>query len=240
MKRSIFANCIMLICLWVGLCAHPCPSFSSETDLQPEHELDWIIRKIKEREDSLKTFTAKFIQIKKTRLLQEPLRSEGLIYFDRTGKMLWKVTKPSLLIVLITNDRLFVDYPDLSKTRKISLSKGGDVLKEYFGIGQSTKQLKKQYEIALVTKTDIDTCRLKLTPKRKAIAKHIETIEVVINKNSWLPEQIHFKEVKGDYTSLSLYFTVINKGLPVGIFSLPSAEDQRNDSQILHEKGEQQ
>ena len=220
MKRSVLSYYVILISLSIGLCMYACPSFSSQENLESERKLESIIENIKQKEDSLETFTAKFVQIKKTRLLQEPLRSEGLIYFDRTGKMLWKVTEPSPLVVLITENMLIIDYPDLSKTRKISLGNGDNAMKRYFGIGQSTKQLKTNYAIELVSQTDPDTCHLKLIPRKKAVAKYIQTIEVVVSRKSWLPEQIHFEEVTGDRTSLSIYFTLVNGGLPPGIFSL--------------------
>ncbi len=231
MNKSLLSYSITLVLLGFGLYLHLSPSFSSETDLQPERQLEWIIKNIKQREDSLKTFTAKFVQIKRTQLLQDPLRSEGLVYFDCTGKMLWKVTKPSPLVVLLKNDLLYVDYPDLSKTKRTHIGSSHNAFNKYFGIGQSIRQLKKLYEIQLVNRTHSDTFHLKLIPKKKAIAKRIDSIEVEVNSTNWLPERIHFKEVKGDYTSLSLRFTSINSGVPPGVFSLGCTEDHANDSQ---------
>jgi outer membrane lipoprotein-sorting protein len=203
--------------------------FPSETDLQSESELSWVIENIKEKEKILKTFTAKFVQTKKTYLLQEPLYSEGLIYFDYTGTMLFKVISPSPLMILLKNNLVLIYYPDLSKTEKRHLGRGDNVFEKYFGIGQSVEELEKRYEIQLTSQTHSDGYHLKLIPKKKAVAKHIDMIEVVVSPKHWLPERIHFKEVKGDHTSLCLQFTSINEPLPPGIFTIDLPENYGDD-----------
>jgi len=210
----------VLVFSGVNLLLLPCSVFPSETDPQSESELNWVIKNVKEKEKSLKTFTAKFVQNKKTELLQEPLHSEGLIYFDCTGKMLLKVTSPSPLVLLLKNNLLLVYDPDLSKAKKRRLGKSDNILKKYFGIGQSVEELKKRYKIQLTSKTHSGTYHLKLIPKMKAIARHIDMIEVAVSPKNWLPERIHFKEVKGDHTSVWLQFTSINEPLPPGIFTI--------------------
>ncbi len=228
MKKSLFTKYIISISLCLGLFLYPYPVFPSETDLQSESELNWVIKNIKEKEKNLKTFTAKFVQTKKTYLLKEPLHSEGMIYFDYTGKMLMKVTSPSPLIVLLKNNLLFIYHPDLSKAER-RYTGNENILKKYFGIRHSIKELQKRYSIQLVSKTHSDGYHLKLIPKMKAIARYIDMIEVVVSPKHWLPEEIHFKEVKGDYTSIQLEFTSINEPLPPGIFTVDFLEDYEDD-----------
>ena len=229
MRESLFIKYIVTIFLGLSLFLYPHPVVLPEADLQSESELSWVMKKIKERERGLKTFTARFVQTKKTYLLKEPLRSEGLIYFDRAGKMLLRVTSPSPLIVLLKDNMLLVHYPDLSRTEERYLGRTDDILSTYFGIGQSITELQKQYAIQLVSKIHSDGYCLKLIPKMEAITKYIETIEVLVSPKNWLPERIHFKEVKGDNTSLSLQFTSINEPLPPGIFSVDIPRGEGDD-----------
>ena len=204
------------LCLSLFLCPYAvCPS---ETESQSETELSWVMKNIKEKEKNLKTLTAKFSQTKKTKLLREPLHSEGIIYFDSSGKMLLKVISPSPLIILLKDSMLLTYYPDLSKTEERYLTRTDTILKKYFGIGQSIEELKKQYAIQLVSKTHSESYHLKFIPKMKPIKKYIDSIEVEVSPKHWLPNHIHFKETKGDYTSLKLYFISINEPLPQGIF----------------------
>ncbi len=220
MRKYLFKEYIVPIALGLSLFLSPYTVSPSETGLQSESELSWVIKKIKENEGGLKTFIAKFVQTKKTYLLQEPLYSEGLIYFDCTGKMLLRVINPSPSIILLKDNMMLIYYPDLSKTEERYLGGTDNILKRYFSIGQSIEELKKQYAIQLVSKTHSGGYRLKLIPKMKAISRYIDTIEVVVSPKNWLPEQIHLKEVKGDNTSLRLQFISINEPLPPGIFSI--------------------
>lgn len=221
---------ILFILLSLNLFVCPSAVVPSETGVQTETELGWVIEKIKEKEMTLRTFAAKFVQTERTYLLQEPLHSEGLIYFDSTGKMLWKVTSPSPLVVLLKNNLLLMCDPDLSECEEKRLRRTDNILRKYFGIGQSAIELKKQYEIQLIPETDSQGYHLRLIPKRKAIAKHIDTIDVVVDAKHWLPERIHIKEVKGDQTSVLLQFTSVNEPLPPDIFTINDTQD-REDNQ---------
>ena len=229
MRKFLIKKYIVPISLCLSLFLYPYAVSPSETESQPETELSWVMKNIKEKEKNLKTFIAKFVQTKKTHLLKEPLYSEGLIYFDFTGKILLKVTAPSPVMVLLKDNMLFIYYPDLSKTEERYIGRTDNILKKYFGIGQSIEELRKQYAIQLVSKTHSESYHLKLIPKMKPIAKYIDTIEVVISPKYWLPEHIHFKETKGDYTSLKLHFISINEPLPPGIFTIDFPEYHEGD-----------
>lgn len=233
----MFIHYFLTVILTFGLFVCPCPSFSSETDNRSGSDLEEVIKNIQIKEKSLQTFVAKFVQVKQSRLLKKPLYSEGLIYFDRAGKMLWKTIKPSPFVVLIINDSLYLDYPDMGKTQKRNVGRSARLLKEYFGLGQSIEALRQLYEMDLSHGKNPNVVSLRLVPKRKVISKRIEAIEVVINTKNWLPEQVCFKEAKGDYTSLKLYFTLANADLPEGTFSLPSADGDKSESQISKGKG---
>ena len=230
MRKILFTKYIVLLFSGVSLLLFPYSVFPSETEPQSESELSQVIKSIKEKEKSLKTFTARFVQNKKTHLLQELLHSEGMIYFDYTGKMLLKVTSPSPLVLLLKNNLLLVYDPDLSKAKKRRLGQSDNIVKKYFGIGQSVEELKKGYEIQLASKTRSGAYQLRLIPKMKAIASHIDMIEVSVSPKNWLPEQIYFKESKGDHTSVRLEFTSINEPLPRGIFTIDVPEDNEDDS----------
>ena len=229
MKKFLIKQYMVPISLCLILFLYPYAVFPSETEPQPETELSWVMKNIKEKEKNLKTFTAKFSQTKKTSLLREPLHSEGIIYFDSSGKMLLKVISPSPLITLLKNSMLLTYYPDVSKTEEKYLGRTDTIFTKYFGMGQSFEELKKQYAIQLVSKTHSDSYHLKLIPKTKPIKKYIDSIEVVVSPKHWLPKHIHFKETKGDYTSIKLNFISINEPLPQGIFQVDFPKDYEGD-----------
>ncbi len=227
MKKSPLKRYAVLIFMGLILFLNPCPVFPSGANLQTESELSWVIKNMKDKEKSLRTLTAKFMQTKNTRLLKEPLYSEGTIYFDSEGKMLFEVTSPSSVMVLIKSGLLLIYYPDILKTKEKYL--GNNFLKKYLGIGQSVEEFRKQYSIQFASKTDSGVYHLRFTPKMKEIAKRIDMIEIEVRPPQWLPERICFKEKEGDYTSINLKFTSVNEPLPPGIFKINVPEKDEND-----------
>lgn len=229
MRKFLMKKYIVPISLCLSLFLYPYAVSPSETEPQSETELSWVIKNIKEKEKTLKTFTAKFSQTKKTSLLREPLHSEGIIYFDSSGKMLLKVISPSPLITLLKDSMLLTYYPDASKTEERYLGRTDTILKKYFGIGQSIEELRKQYAIHLVSKTHSESYHLIFIPKMEPIKKYIDSIEVIVSPKNWLPNHIHFKETRGDYTSLKLHFISINEPLPQGIFQVDFPKDDEGN-----------
>jgi outer membrane lipoprotein-sorting protein len=213
----------MMLILSLSLSLRAYSSSASEIGPESESRLVWILENIKKKEKSIKTFTATFTQTKKSALLKDPLRSEGWIYFDHRGKMLFKVTHPFPLLVLLENSALTIHYPDLSQTRERYL--GRNVLEIYFGVGQSMEKLQEAYVIHLVSEESPERCQLKLIPKSTAMAKHIEAILMTVSLQNWLPQEIMVREKGGDHTATRLKFISLNQPLPPDVFEIPKSEE---------------
>lgn len=226
MNRYI-APIMIIICLSL----FPLNVFPSETDRQSTSELLKVLKNIKEKEKTLKTFIAAFVQIKKSQLLRETLKSEGLIYVDFSGKILIKVIHPSMLTLLLKDNMQVVYYPDLARGEKKILGRTNHILSKYLGIGQPLEMIQKQFEISLGDKISSGGYHLKMIPKNTAPARHIDMIDVVVNRKNGLPEQIYFKEKQGDYTTIELKYKAINEPIPPSIFSIELPEDNKNDQE---------
>ena len=156
-KHAIFVIIVLCVSNYMS------PAFSSESNVQQESELSRVIKKIKERETTLKTFTATFKQTNTSDLLREPLHSEGIVYFDMDGRMLMKVISPSPLILLLKENRRIVYYPDIAKTEEASLGTTDNILRQFLHIGESIKTLKETFEIELAASPSGKNYNLKMT-----------------------------------------------------------------------------
>ena len=228
MKHVYFI--LMIVCLSVLYYASPV--LPHESNVQSESELDRVIKKIKEKEATLKTFTATFKQTKASDLLREPLYSEGIVYFDIDNGILMNVISPSPLTLLLKGNQQVLYYPDLSRIEKKSFGKTDDFFRQYLGIGDSVKKLKTKFEIDLVANSNAKYYHLKLVPKQRGMAKHIKEIDVVVDSSYWLPEKVQFKGEKGDYTTIQMEYTSINEPLPSTIFEIEMFESVETDSRI--------
>lgn len=217
---------LLIVCLLSG----PVSSFSHESDVRSASELDRVVQKIKEKEATLKTFTATFKQTKASDLLREPLHSEGIVYFDIDGGILMKVISPSPLTLLLKENQQMLYYPDLSRIEKKYIGKRGDVLKQYLGIGESVNTLKARFEIEMVANSSAKHYHLKLIPKQPGTAKHIKSIDVVVDTDHWLPEKIQFEGKQGDSTTIQMQYTSINEPLPSNLFEMDMPEGVETNS----------
>ncbi|MBN1847764.1 MAG: outer membrane lipoprotein carrier protein LolA [Deltaproteobacteria bacterium] len=183
-----------------------------------EAEARQILMKIKDKEKDLRTFIAQVKQVKQTQLFKEPLHSEGMIYFDHSGRLLLKMTQPSPVIVFFNNDRLYIHYPDYGKTEETYI--GNHFFEKYFGVGTSIDGFYEQYMVEIFPATGGGLYQLKMLPKEERMAKKIEMIEVIFRKDDMLPEQVRILEKDGDDTTINLKFISINQPLPKDIFDM--------------------
>jgi outer membrane lipoprotein-sorting protein len=223
MRRGVTATWAVFLAAFLSLSLWVYPSFASEKGQEPESRLDWILENMKKKEKSIKTFTAAFTQTKESTLLKDPLLTEGRIYFDHRGKMLFKVTHPFPLLVLLENGALTIHYPDLSETRERYL--GRNFIETYFGVGQSVEKLQEAYVVHLMSEATAERCRLKLIPKSKAMARRIDVVVVTVSLQTWLPEEIMVREKGGDRMDTRLEFLSFNQPLPPDVFEIPKSEE---------------
>ena len=223
MKKITIKQLTITLFLFLGLFLWFDPVNPSEKGMDEKSELNWVLKNVKQAELKLNTFAAKMVQVRKTQLLKSPLRSEGFIYFDHTGKMLFEVISPSPLKVLFKEDMVLIYYPDIAKMEERFV--GRSILREYFGMGASIEELQKQYSIELISKPAREGYHLKLVPKKERMGRYFESIEVMVKPDYWLPERIHFREKDGDWISIQLEFTSINEPLPQNAFKMHLPEE---------------
>lgn len=218
MKRALCKECVLFLFAIASVCLCPNIVLSWQGDPLSEPETRQMLEKIKAKEKGIHTFTARIRQTKKTQMFQEPLQSEGLIYFDHAGYLLFKMTDPSPIIILFKEGRIFIQYPDIGKTEETYI--GNDFLKSYLGFQTSIEHLYEHYSIEIYSNPKFNRYRLTMTPKEPGLAKRIDMIEVMLKTIDLLPEQIQILEKDGDITSITLEFTSINQPLPLNIFDI--------------------
>jgi outer membrane lipoprotein-sorting protein len=230
MRTSLMMkNHYLTIGLMIGLLLFPLRLLSSEDQALPESERERVIQKMKEKEETIRTFTATFKQIKKTYLLREPLQSEGLIYFDASGKIRVEVTRPEPISILLSNSTLLLYYPETRRSEQRYIGDIKTLIKRYIGIGQPIETLKHNYNFELAAGKQSNEYHLKMMPKEETIARNVDSIKMGVKEDTWLPESFVITENKGDRTTMQLSFTSINQPLPADIFSLFIPDEDQRD-----------
>ena len=220
LSRYRFLIWLALFLFWAGPAAAPFLRSGASYALAAEDDLtlDRILLNIKTREQSLKTFTASFRQTQKNSLLQAPLVSQGMLFYDQSGSILMKISHPEAFVLLI-RDRLMVMGDPLTKTFKQKKIPGRDAfVKRYLGTGRSIEALKETYDIRIVHEHAGNGCQLDLIPKNASRRLPYQSIRVTVDTHMWLPKAIRLQEPNGDDTLFELTYHTINDPLPADTF----------------------
>lgn len=185
-------------------------------------ELDAILKKMSERQGSLKTLSADFVQEKSLALLAKPDVSKGHLYYEAPAKILWEYREPDQTILLIDEKNLIAYYPDLKKADKVDIADKRQRYEKYFGVGLTQDASMQEYfDIDLAKESGIAGTRLLiLTPKSQRIEKYISEIRLWVDEATFLPRKLEYREESGDSTSYTLDSSAVNQPLPEGKFAV--------------------
>lgn len=231
MKRFPIIGLLILTLSLICLTIPALPVEMQKTDWA----VDDVLLRLQERQRTLTTFVAGFKQIQQNSLFDQPLVSEGTLYFDHNSKLLMKMTTPEAYLVFITDRKMILGVPGSSSYRQKNLPGRNAFFKRVMGIGQSVDQLKTQYEIQMVATPCKEICELRLTPLKKSRRTPFKSIQATIDTLQWLPETIHMEETSGDVTTFHLQFRSINQPLPDRIFDIPMPDKKPHRPEGYHD-----
>jgi len=198
-------------------------------ELLPVSDAEGLLADIQARATTIDTLAATFRQHRFSRLLREPLVSEGLIYFQRNGKTLIQIDTPEPSQILIQGQSVTIVNPAMALVRKTRLSGSDRMLQAWLAGGAELDNLKQQYDLRLAQSSKGDRYTLQMTPKDSQMARHIASVEIQVHRNVLLPEQIVITTPKGDRTTMQMRVVSLNEPLPAGIFDIVVPEVFQND-----------
>ena len=183
-----------------------------------------VLTDVKTHAQSIDTLVAQFKQTRISKLLQAPLVSTGLIYFERGSNMLTQVNTPSALQLLIRDQYITIVNPELGTVSKRRVRRSDQVIKTWLDGNVSIDMLTQQYELEVTRALNHEFYNLQMIPRDPKLARHIDRIEIELDHETLLPRQIMMLSTKGDRTTVALQYLSINKPLPAGIFDITIPE----------------
>jgi len=92
--------------------ADPAPKTVSIDDLEGSAKLDALIERVVERQRTLNTLEAEFVQLKESALLLEAVESTGVFLFRAPDLVRWDYRLPDSMVVLFAKDTVTTYHPD--------------------------------------------------------------------------------------------------------------------------------
>jgi len=175
--------------------------------------------RLKKAMQTVRGFRADFEQEKKLRVFKKPVKSSGILLFERPDRMRWEIRKPFRSLLVVNGSKVAkFEWVD-GKRRAIKLGRGADALlvamnrlRAWF-TGEFND---KTFTIEVQEKPEI---RLVLRPKAKALKARIDRLEFYPSKDLKSMRRVVIVEAKGDVTVMRFKNHTTNQPAPKSAFS---------------------
>ena len=194
------------------------------------------LREVVERFDAaqaqVQTLQCPFTLTLRRALLRTPSVTRGTLSLQGSDFAHFAFQPPEDLILHLTPKTLLSYSPEAreGELMKIGIFKNAD--RKFLGLGQKLSYLSDYFQIALAdTKDSSNTWHLTLSPRTLSLRKRLQTLDLWVDKESWLPRQLQWVERSGDSWLLELGALRINQPLPAAVtgFKVPEGVPMRSE-----------
>ena len=180
-----------------------------------------LFERVRQEQGSMHSLEARFVQLKESEMFVKPVEAEGVFSFLAPDRVRWEFTSPNPMTVLIDRDKMTTWYRDLGRADVMNVGRySGQVLK-YLGASGSLETLLEYFDVSTAFPKDpTDPYHLTLEPRYPRIAKHIDKIDVWIDRTRFVPVRLRYVEPGGDVTEYRFSDLKVNATIPPARFHL--------------------
>ena len=146
-------------------------------------------------------------------------KSKGLFYFQKEDKIRWEYQEPTLYIIVINNDRIYIDNNREKKSYDSNSGKGFKTLnKMIIKCMDGSISSDPDYEVNYYSSNS--GYRISLVPKSKALKSFVQEINLFLDGTDFTVRSIKLLESDaGDYTFIQFEQNKYNQTIDPSIFS---------------------
>lgn len=165
-------------------------------------------------------------------LLKTPSVTKGQLYLQGSEFVHFTFQSPDDLVLHLTPKALISYSPGAQEGElmKIGIIKNAD--RKFLGLGQKLSYLSEYFQIQLTEAKDLPgTWYLAMTPRTLSMRRRMQSMNLWVDRDTWLPRQVQWIERSGDTWLLELGPLRTNQPLPATVtgFKLPEGIPLRSD-----------
>lgn len=187
-------------------------------DEVPMKDKDAFMKEFDKVSETTSSIQCKFVQQKFVSFSKEPLRSEGMLYFQ-DQKMRWEQIVPKDYLMVIDGEVLKIKEDGKIEEHGLEANKYMRGLKEIM-VGSMTGNLLKSDQFETELLEDAQHFIVKLTPRPKRLKKMFSKVKMNFDRESYRMKKVILSEPEGDYTVITFEDAVFNKQLNPNLFKL--------------------
>lgn len=186
-----------------------------------------ILARFDKAQDSFQTLSADFIQITTNPMLKDSIMAEGRFYMTKPNAIRWEYSTPEEMSFVIAEDRYTGYYPERKRAERKNVERYSKQIFRYFGLGQSSVQLAKYYDIRLVqpeTETP-ETYLLCFEPKKRRARKRVAEVRFWVDASTFLPVKVEYQGKSGSSRVVEFKEIRLNPDLAANLYSMQIPAD---------------
>ncbi len=196
----------------------------SELVYSKEQEMSFL-KKFDQVQEQTITVISNFTEKKELTLLDQPVISQGILYYKRPNQILWEYQKPDIKKFLLTGDHLLSYYPKEKRAEQISIKRFRSHVFKFFCIGQLSEDLRDYYKMEVSNSHNAKNVLMTLWPKKRKLKKRIDHLKLWIDRDVHQLTRLQYVEVDGDQTTIDFNNLRVNREIPPSTFQIDLPAD---------------
>lgn len=176
-----------------------------------------------ESHKSLKSWSAEFTQTRTLRVLKEPLRTPGRLWFEAPDRFRWELGTPPQTIALRRTNEMLVIYPKLKRAERYPLSAaGGEPWRDALvlldaGFPSSRAEFAARFRLLELAGSE-DRVMIRLEPRSPGVRRFMPEIRLTLHRSdrALVAHELRFADgslLRNDFTN-----AVVNPRIEGGLF----------------------
>lgn len=185
-------------------------------------ELASVLKRFDEVQAKLQSLSAEFTETTRSPLLKEPIVSKGRFFLTKPSSVLWEYTSPEVMRFVIANDEYVGVFPERRRAERRDLKRWSERVFRFFGLGQSSEELAKYYDLGLGEPgADMKgTYQLVLEPKKRRIKRSVDHVTLWVDTVKLLPVRVEYRGKDGNLRTIRFHDTRLNPDLAAGLYDV--------------------
>ncbi|HEX6198842.1 MAG TPA: outer membrane lipoprotein carrier protein LolA [Thermoanaerobaculia bacterium] len=220
--RSLAVSALCLCALGgLALPAAAAPPDPDASGLSSSERLDALFERVRIEQKAVRSLEAHFVQRKESELFVETEEARGVFSFLAPDRVRWEFVSPDPMTVVIDDDTMTTWYRDLERADVLKVGRYSEQVLQYLGASGTLETLLDYFRVSAVfPEAPGEPYRLSLDPRYARIQKRIESMDVWIDRERFVPVGLRYVEPGGDVTEYRFHDIEINAQVPADRFEL--------------------
>jgi outer membrane lipoprotein-sorting protein len=190
-------------------------------------ELEDILARFDEVQDSITTLSAAFNETTTNQLLIDPISAQGRFFMTKPDSIRWEYSFPEEMRFVIFQDQYTGYFPKQHRAERRNIQRWSEHIFRFFGLGQGSQELKKFYEITLDPEHDpsTGTYLLVLEPTKRRVRKRIPEVRFWLDSETFLPRKVEYRSTSGNARTVEFQEILLNPDLAASMYHVDIPAD---------------